>query len=258
MSAQRSSVSPDDWERNERLSLMLSGRRQTGAGHLIMTKKKIAREQAWWVDETIRDKTLPDETVPGPNKTIADIAKALPARVEFHAFMEWLGPVLGKYRDDIKMRAARPTLSEETATLGQILQSIRSARVVLRTMPPETAAKLAALSLPLDVKWPELQRRLLDDMETASLLMSKAEARLSRQKPVRGRKSAAPRNALLAAVVAMLRATPMKAADAREAAARIVGLCGVDTLTIDPESIRKANRRGEERALDTGAITALL
>ena len=118
-------------------------------------------------------------------------------------------------------------------------------------MTPQADATLDALSFrakdSIGVMWPELRRRLLDDMDTARVLMKSSETIAFDADSQARQENGRPARCLLAAIVKKLRAIPMKADDAREVAARIVGLCGADTLVIDADSIKRANRRGKKR-----------
>lgn len=194
-----------------------------------MTKPKATRGAVgWWADETV-----------------PDLSGALPATVDIEQFSTWLGPMLAQYRAAMATRAATPSRNELVGELRECVEKIDMARSALHDLSPWARGALGSISH-AGANWPELARRLISDIDIARSLLATAAAALAAPAPKRGRKNAAARDALLAAIVAKLRASPMRAADAGHAADLILVRLGIVSPE-DADSIKRAVRRGQKK-----------
>lgn len=129
------------------------------------------------------------------------------ANIDADEFARRVGPELGAYRSREHVKASIPQPSAEADFAQRLAERIADVADLLgrRAMPPRThALMLHALHFRLGEDWNALRERLLRDLQIAQAALP-IVARELREKPgTRGRKVAASRAELLAAIRAEL------------------------------------------------------
>lgn len=172
--------------------------------------------------------------------------------VDSAALIRWLGPRLGDYRSQVagsvpNPAAARQYLEELAGTAARMRELLGS------TVPDAMAAdRLHFTAKDMGLRWQAMSEQLRLDLACLERVVTGAEARLRGLQAARGRKSARPRDMLLADLVKYLRAAPMKADPARNVATEILVCCGIDTPAIKSADKTDATRRAERRGLKKG------
>lgn len=191
----------------------------------------------WWVDETLHK-----------------FKGALPTswdRKSRKVFRDWFRLELGKYRSAIKGRAAMPAPTTELDELLRTQRLVEQTHSALAILPPRSRAVLQTVGLresaQIGATWGELEKRLSNDLMVAGALLGQVARALGDAKvDSRGRPKSTARDALLAAVVANLRASGMKAEEARETASQILVRCQIQSPS-DSDRLKTAVRRGRKR-----------
>ena len=192
-----------------------------------MTDRKPMAVDAWWSDEAVPD--LSAVLTPGLG-------------IDPAAFAAWLAPLLVNYRDTLHARRSLPARADELAYARTAVAALEAAEKVLarRAMPDRVAAHAFVAGHREGVDFRELCTRVRTDLALVRRLLRTAERKRAAEIVPPGRKGDAARDALLAGVVAQLRAAGLKAELARAVARDVLHACGV-AVPVDP---KRATKRG--------------
>jgi len=191
----------------------------------MATRKSTKGTLSGWVDATV------------PDASVRAVLSRY--RIDVDPFIRWLGPQLGSYRDEMRVRAQMPTRADERDALRELRRHIRDVHRGLLELGPRARVELCTrLGADLDIG------RMAADLVLLEAGAHVAETEIIATKARPGAKGTTLRDDLLVAVVKQLRAAGIGVRKARELASDILALCDIDAPTGERELRKKARPRG--------------